>query len=71
VIRVTENSDGTYSEDNPVRDVLWVRDRRISRLGYVLTCANCVRGISDDEFYTCLDLGQVAHVWCVKVGGGQ
>ena len=76
VILVVANDDGTYTEDNPERAVLWVRDRYTSPAGppargFGLGCVNCKREIRDSEFYICVDLGDTAHVWCVKVEGGN
>jgi ribosomal protein L14 len=71
VILVVANDDGTYTEFNPERAVLWVRDRYAAPGGDVLGCVNCERAIRDSEFFICVDLGQAAHVWCVKVEGGD
>lgn len=73
MILVVRNDDGTFTEDNPERAVLWVRDQYTKLGGYYLDsleCANCTAGIRDTDFMICVDLGEFAHVWCVKTDGG-
>ena len=71
VILVVANDDGTFTEQNPERAVLWVRDRYVGQADVILDCVSCKRRIQDTEFMICVDRGETAHVWCVKTDCGD